>query len=141
MVTSNLMELVVRALPLKLWQGIVEWAKTALGQMATGEFWLKLFETIVKQMVNAFMITLGGKLLTYGVDREDPAVKRTANIYGGQQVATAAASAFNGSAVRQDYSSQYAPRATPDYRSQTVPIRSSLDKSFPEPFAGFGGTR
>jgi len=141
MVTSNLMELVVRALPLKLWQGIVEWAKTALGQMATGEFWLKLFETIVKQMVNAFMITLGGKLLTYGVDREDPTVKRTASIYGGQQVATAAASAFNGNAVRQDYSSQYAPRATPDYRAQTVPLRSSLDKSFPEPFAGFGGAR
>jgi len=141
MVTNNLMELVVRALPLKLWHGIVEWAKTALGQMATGEFWFKLFETIVRQMTNAFLITLGGKLLTYGVDREDPLVKRTANIYGGQQAATAAASAFNGTAVRQDYSSQYAPRASPDYRSQTVPMRSSLDKSFPEPFAGFGGPR
>lgn len=141
MVTTNLMELVVRALPIKLWQGIVEWAKTALGQMATGEFWLKLFETIVRQMTNAFLITLGGKLLTHGVDREDPVVKRTANIYGGQQVATAAATAFSGNAVRQDYSSQYAPRAAPDYRSQTVPFRPSLDKSFPEPFAGFGGPR
>jgi len=144
MVTSNLMELVVKGLPLKVWQGIVDWVSTALGQMATGEFWIKLFETIVKQMVNAFMITLGGKLLTYGVNREDPEVKKTVNIYGGHQTTAAAAAAFNGASVRQDYVPQYSQR-TPGYSAYqqpvAVPSRSPLEKSFPESFQGFGGPR
>lgn len=142
-VSTNLTELVVRSLPARVWQGIAEWVKTAFGQMATGEFWLKLLETIVKQMVNAFMITLGGKLLTYGVNREDPEVKKTASIYGGQAApVTAASSAFNGNSVRQDYVSQYSHRP-PDYRSSSVPVpaRTSLEKSFPESFSGFGGQR
>lgn len=143
MITANVMELVVKSLPARVWRGIAEWVKTAFGQMATGEFWVKLLETIVKQMVNAFMITLGGKLLTYGVNREDPEVKKTANIYGGTAVpATAAASAFSGNAVRQDYASQYAPRGN-DYRSTVaqVPARAPLERSFPETFSGFGGPR
>lgn len=137
MVTTGLVEAAVRALPVKIWQGLAEWVRIAFGKMATGEFWLKLLETIITQMVNAFMITLGGKLLTYGVSREDPEVKNTKNIYGGQQAATAATAAFNGAAVRQDYAYQ----RPADYRNYAAPVRAPLDKSFPESFNGFGGPR
>jgi hypothetical protein len=144
MVTKDLMDLAVRNLPARLWHGLAEWVRTALGNMAAGEFWLKLFETIVKQMVNAFLITLGGKLLTYGVSREDPDVKNTTRVYGG--MAAPASSAFSGSSVRPDFATQYAPRTPSDYRSQavaeyrapSVPPRAPLDSSFPAPFSGFG---
>jgi hypothetical protein len=135
MSTADLAELAIRSLPAKFWRGLVAWVEKAFGSLATKEFWIKLLETIVKQMVNAFMITLGGRLLTYGVAREDPEVKKNASMYGGGQANTAAQAAFSGNAVRPDYASQYVNK--PEFRGYAAPAQTPLEKSFP----GFGGTR
>lgn len=122
-------------LPARMVNSLATGVKAVFGQMATKKFWLDMASLAVKQMVNAFLITLGGKLLTYGTSREDPEVRKTANIYGGGGVNTAA-SAFSGSPVRQDYASQFTRQVDP--RSYPVPVQQTpIEKTFP----GFGGGR
>lgn len=121
----------------KVFRGITGGIRNALGQLATKLFWTKLSEIIVKEMINAFVKTLGAKLLTYGTSREDPEIKRTA------QTVTqgTGSSAFSGSTgysrpessfSRPDYAQPAYTR--PDYRSYPVPV-ATPDNSFP----GFGG--
>lgn len=64
----------------------------ALGQLATKSFWKKLVAAAVKEMVGAFMKTLGGKFMTYGIGQEDPEIKKTARTMEG----TTASAAFSG---------------------------------------------
>jgi hypothetical protein len=135
MTTVYLATLAIRSLPARFWNCLVEWVEKAFGNMATREFWVKLLETIVKQMVNAFAITLGGRLMTYGVSREDPEVKKTATMYTGGQTTAAASAAFNGNSVRPDYANQYANGRS---YSAPAPSQTPLERSFP--MHGFGGT-
>jgi len=135
MIPTEVLKQALIHMPAKVWDSIIAWVRTALGQMATVEFWIKLLETIVTQMANAFMITLGGRILTYGVSREDPEVKKNATIYGGAQQTVPAAAAFNGNGVRPDYQSQY--NRPPEYNRgyQTAPT-VPVERSFPHIFGG-----
>ena len=115
-------------LPARVWYGIVNIVKgglssfkRSLGQLATKAFWTSLIAMIVKEMIAAFMKTLGGKFLTYGVSREDPEIKKAAQ----------SASAPAGFSNNYNPPSNYTPPPRSDFRSQ---YSSSNDTNFP----GFG---
>jgi len=71
--------------------------KAAFGPLITKDFWIKVFALCAREMIAAFMKTLGGKLMSYGMSREDPEVKRAAQ--------SPASSAFNYAPSRPDFSS------------------------------------
>ena len=118
-------------LPVRIWNGFKAGVSDILGQLTTKEFWVKLAKVCAKEMVSAFLKTLGGKFLSYGISREDPEVKKAVNT----AQSTGAAAAFNGGYnARTDYprSSEYGSSA---YRSYPAPVSPQPDGNFP----GFGG--
>lgn len=119
-------------LPVRIWQGMCVGIKEVLGQLTRKDFWVNLLQVCAKEMVSAFLKTLGGKFLTYGLQREDPEIKKAAQT----MTSTGSSSAF---------SSGYTPRAEytrsgggefgrPDYRNYPVPVPTSSEQNFP----GFG---
>lgn len=50
----------------------------AAGQLATGAFWKSMVKIAVEQMMSAFAMTLGGKFLTYGKQRENQEIRKAA---------------------------------------------------------------
>jgi hypothetical protein len=119
-------------LPVRIWKGLCVGVKDILGQLMTTDFWVKLFKICAKEMVSAFLKTLGGKFLTYGISREDPEVKKAA------QTVTAG----SGGAA---FSSGYTPRSefnrggggefgSQSYRQYPVPVPNTPEQNFP----GFG---
>lgn len=138
MIVSDLAVALFKSVPAKVWHAFVEWIRMALGRMATAEFWVELCEKILTQMWNAFVITLGGRIASYGVSREDPEIKKFVSMYGVQpQPVPAAAAAFAGSQVRPDYASSYVNRASDFSRPYAAPVQSPVDRSFP----GFGSLK
>lgn len=125
--------------PMRVMTSVVGGVRCALGQLATKLFWTKLSEIIVREMVNAFLKTLGTKLLTYGTSREDPEIKKTAQTIA-QGTGNAAFSSGGYTrpepnySTRPDYSQPGYGRS--DYRNYPVPVATPVpDNSFP----GFGG--
>lgn len=121
-------------LPVRIFRGFCSGVRDILGQLTQREFWIKLIQTCAKEMVSAFLKTLGGKFLSYGIQREDPEVKRAAQ----------AANTGTGSTA---FSNGYTPRSheyprggggefgSTNYRSYPVPVSTgSQDGNFP----GFG---
>jgi hypothetical protein len=104
------------SLPRRIIGGIKSGISNALGQLASREFWLDLGARVVKEMINAFMKTLGAKFLNFGVSREDQDIKRSA------QAATQSGgnAAFSNNyytgapkypeTARSDYASRYTPQ-------------------------------
>ena len=118
-------------LPVRIWRGFKLGVADILGQLTTKDFWVKLATVCAREMVSAFLKTLGGKFLSYGISREDPEVKKTVNT----AQTTGAAAAFNGGYnARAEYprSSEY---GSSSYRSYPVPVSPAPDGNFP----GFGG--
>lgn len=67
--------------------------KGAFGQLATRLFWTDLGRLVVRTMVNAFLLTIGGRVVEH-VKKQDPTIAP----------ATAAASGFsNGYQPRQEF--------------------------------------
>ena len=125
--------------PVRVMSSIIGGIRSALGQLATREFWTKLSKIIVQEMISSFFKTLGVKFMTVGASREDPEIKRTAQTVT-QTSANAAFSANSGSTYtrpestysRPDYSTGGYSR--PDYRSYPVPVTTPA-----QDFPGFGG--
>ena len=88
----------------------------ALGQLATKSFWRTLVASAIKEMIGAFMKTLGGKFMTYGISQEDPETKKTSRTMEG----TTASAAFSGG---------YQPRTS--YNGFGYHSSSSSGNSFP----------
>jgi len=65
-------------LPVRICRAIKSGVCNALGALASRDFWLDLGAKVIREMINAFMKTLGAKFLTLAVSREDPEVKRAA---------------------------------------------------------------
>ena len=78
-------------LPVRFVKGLLRSISNALGQLVTRDFWLDLGARVIREMINAFTKTLGAKFLNFGISREDPEVKRSAQ--AAQQ--TGGASAFS----------------------------------------------
>ena len=91
-------------LPVRIFRGIRKGIGHALGQLATRSFWKKLISAAITEMVAAFMKTLGGKFLTYGITREDPETKKAAQ---GVNSTTANAAFSNGYQPRTSYNNGY----------------------------------
>lgn len=100
----------------KLLVGIKKGFLYALGQLATKAFWKTLVAAAIKEMVGAFMKTLGGKFMTYGISQEDPEIKKTSRTMEG----TTASAAFSGG---------YQPRTS--YNGFGYNSSSSSGNSFP----------
>lgn len=132
METSSGVETVKVILPVRIWKGLCTGVRDILGQLMTTDFWVKLFQVCAREMVSAFLKTLGGKFLTYGISREDPEVKKAS-----QTAATGSGgAAFTGG---------YTPRSefarggggefgSQSYRQYPVPVPSTPEQNFP----GFG---
>jgi len=117
-------------LPVRIWRGFKAGVTDILGQLTTKDFWVKLAKVCAKEMVAAFLKTLGGKFLSYGISREDPEVKKTVQTSASGN----GSAAFNGGyTARTDYprGSEY---GSPSYRSYPVPVPSQPEANFP----GFG---
>lgn len=118
-------------LPVRIWRGFTAGISEILGQLTTKEFWVKLAKVCAKEMVSAFLKTLGGKFLSYGISREDPDVKKAVNTASSSAASTAFGS--GGYTPRAEY-----PRASEygssTYRSYPVPVATQPEANFP----GFG---
>ena len=83
------------SMPARIFHGVMSGISSALGALITRDFWLDLGARVIREMINAFMKTLGAKFLTYGSSREDPDVKRAAaaaNNTGGNSAFSSASS-------------------------------------------------
>lgn len=90
------------SLPARIYRGLKSGITSALGALVTRDFWMDLGARVIKEMINAFMKTLGSKFLTYGSSREDPEVKRAA-----QAASTGGSSAFSSSQSQSGYNSRF----------------------------------
>jgi len=118
-------------LPVRIWRGFKAGVADILGQLTTKDFWIKLVKVCAKEMVAAFLKTLGGRFLSYGISREDPDVKKAVNT----ATNTAASAAFNGGYPARPEYPRSADYGSPSYRSYPVPVATPPDGNFP----GFGG--
>lgn len=119
-------------LPVRIWRGFCSGVRDILGQLTRKDFWVNLIQLCAKEMVSAFLKTLGGKFLTYGISREDPEVKKAAQTVTG----TGSSSAFSGGYTpRSDYHRGGGDYGRPDYRSYPVPVSTSAPE---QNFPGFG---
>ena len=118
-----------RSLPVRIYTGFKTGVCNALGQLASRDFWLDLGAKVIREMINAFMKTLGAKFLTMAVSREDPEIKRAAaatvqqNGGGSSAFSNPAAPTYNGSSgygsasgYRNDYN-RYPPAPVPAPRT------------------------
>lgn len=110
-------------------KAIIRGIKSAFGGLATGAFWLDLSRLVVKTMVNAFVLTIGGKFVSYVRSQEAADGRQTAQ--------TPASSAFSqgytptsGHAPRNDYSSRT------DYRGSYAPSQP-VSPAAAVPFPGW----
>lgn len=124
-------------LPVRFYRGVKRLALDVLGKVATAEFWLKLIETIARDMAVAFVQALGGRLVVYGKqaaasDPDCPVAMRTDVLTrnGNGNGNNGSASAFSGSyQPNSSYSS--------DFRGG-YPVKSSYGQPQDQGFPGFG---
>lgn len=120
------------SLSVRVWNGLCTGVRDILGQLMTSDFWIKLFQMCAKEMVSAFLKTLGGKFLSYGLSRENQELKKTT-----QSINTSGAGAAfsNGYTPRTEYNrgggGEFGSAA---YRSYPVPVPNQPEQNFP----GFG---
>jgi len=128
--TVDVMRLAKPALIIRGAKALIRGIKSAFGQLATTKFWMDLGGLVVQTMINAFILTIGGRFVSYGRSRQ------TADT--AQSASTPASSAFSqqGYAPRTEFGPRvdYNPRT--DYRNY-APSQPTSAQGGMSPFPGF----